>query len=316
MTKVALIGLGALGKRHLEAVLKSEQSMEIYCMDINPKAMEGFEPKDVYYNKKIIFVTDVKEFPTELELAIFPMSSKGRREMFDCLVEHSTVKYIVFEKVLFQKVEDYFHVASRLKELNICAWVNCTRRYAPIWKDLQKELENAENIELHNYGGSWGLACNCVHILDVVCMISNSNHLKIENFQLQDKVIDSKRQGYKEVFGTISGNCGNCHNFTISCYENCLPTETIILADDNKYIVNESKGSYEVVRKNGTSEVKEFGPYYVSQTTTVIVNDILKKGTCDLTTFELAMDLHLEYIKPLIVFFEEKGMEEGVCPIT
>ena len=316
MTKVALIGLGALGKRHLEAVLKCEQPMDIYCMDINPKALEGFEPKDVHNNKKITFVTDVDQFPTELDLAIFPMSSRGRREMFDCLFEHASVKYIVFEKVLFQKVEDYFHVAKRLKEFDISAWVNCTRRYAPIWRELQKELQNAQDIEFHTYGGSWGLACNCVHMLDAVCMVSNSEKLKIEHIQLQDKVIDSKRKGYKEVFGVVSGSCSNCRNFSISCYENSLHSETVILADDRKYVVDESKGLYEVTDKDGAKMVKEFGPYYVSQTTTEVVEDIMNKGTCDLTTFDLAMDLHLQYIEPLIDFFEEKGLEKGVCPIT
>ena len=77
MTNVALIGLGALGKRHLEAVMKCRQPMEIYCMDINPEAMKAVEPKDVYHNKTIFFVTDIKEFPTDFELVIFPMSSKG-----------------------------------------------------------------------------------------------------------------------------------------------------------------------------------------------------------------------------------------------
>lgn len=316
MIKIALVGLGALGKRHLEAVLKCKQSMEIYCMDINPDAMSGFQPNDIYQNKKIEFVTDINEFPTELELVIFPMSSKGRREMFDCLVNHSSVKNIIFEKVLFQKIEDYYHVGKRLKELDISAWVNCTRRYAPIWRELKNDLKHAENIEMHTYGGNWGLACNCVHMLDAACMISNSDNLKIESTNLQDKVVDSKRKGYKEVFGVVSGSCGKCSNFTISCYENNLPSETIILGDNKKYIVNEAQSYYEIIEADGVKNEKHFEPYYVSQTTTEIVNDILNKGTCDLTTFELAAKLHLQYIEPLIDFFEEKGMEKGICPIT
>ena len=107
---------------------------------------------------------------------------------------------------------------------------------------LQKELEDAHDIEFHTYGGNWGFACNCIHMLDAVCMISGSDQLRIESVQLEDKVVDSKRQGYKEVFGIVSGRCGKCHNFTISCYDNHLYSETVILADNKNTVWMNQRG--------------------------------------------------------------------------
>lgn len=46
------------------------------------------------------------------------------------------------------------------------------------------------------------------------------------------------------------------------------------------------------------------------------MEDILLKGESRLTKFDISARLHLEFIKPLIKFFEENGMEEGKCPIT
>ena len=56
--------------------------------------------------------------------------------------------------------------------------------------------------------------------------------------------------------------------------------------------------------------IKQFEPYYVSQTTTEVVEDILEKGTCNLTTYKLAMDLHLQYIEPFIDFLKRKDWKK------
>ena len=55
---------------------------------------------------------------------------------------------------------------------------------------------------------------------------------------------------------------------------------------------------------------------YQSQMTQYVIEDILLKGTCKLTTYEESSRMHLEFIKPLIEFFEKHGMEKGLCPIT
>ncbi len=48
----------------------------------------------------------------------------------------------------------------------------------------------------------------------------------------------------------------------------------------------------------------------MSQTTTEVVEDILEKGTCNLTTYKLAMDLHLQYIEPFIDFLKRKDWKK------
>lgn len=50
--------------------------------------------------------------------------------------------------------------------------------------------------------------------------------------------------------------------------------------------------------------------------TQFVMEDIIKTGTCKLTSFEESAFLHLMLLDPLINFFEENGMEKGICPIT
>lgn len=79
---IVIIGVGALGKRHLQSILNSKYDMTIYCVDAYPKALEGFETNG-YEGKKIIFSSDLSEIPDEIDFALFAMSSVGRREMFE-----------------------------------------------------------------------------------------------------------------------------------------------------------------------------------------------------------------------------------------
>ena len=318
MKNVVIIGVGALGKRHLEAVLKTEFAMQIFCMDVNPNALEGYAFDDKFSNKKITFTQDFSEIPKDIDIAILSMSAKGRREAFEQLIEHSKVKNIIFEKILFQKIEDYEYVGKRLKELNINAWVNCPRRYTELWEELYNELKEVEQFEFHTFGGNWGLACNGIHMLDVIDYLTGSNNdeLKIEKMKLLSDPIESKRDGYKEVFGLVSGECGKCINFSISCYDSNLEFETIIITPNAKYFIDETLAKVKRVGIDGNITEKKYMPCYVSEITKLAVNDIINHQECKLTKYETSAYLHLEYIKPLINYFEEKGFEREVCPIT
>ena len=318
MKNIVIIGVGALGKRHLEAILKTEFSIQIYCIDLNSNALKGYVFEDIFANKNIMFTQDFSELPKEIDIAILSMSAKGRREVFDKLVESRIIKNIIFEKVLFQRIEDYKHVGERLKELSINAWVNCPRRYTELWKDVYDELKSIEQFEVHVCGGNWGLACNCIHILDIIDYIvgSDKNELQIEQIKMLSSPSESKRQGYKEVFGLVSGKCRKCINFSISSYDSELPFEIIIITPQAKYFIDETIAKVKKVGIDGSITEKLYSPCYVSETTKLVVNDILCKQKCKLTKYEKSAYLHMEYIKPLIKLFEEKGYEEGVCPIT
>ena len=55
---------------------------------------------------------------------------------------------------------------------------------------------------------------------------------------------------------------------------------------------------------------------YQSQMTQYVIEEILTNKTSRLTSFNDSSRLHLEFIRPLIKFFEKNGMETGICPIT
>lgn len=316
---IAVIGLGNLGKRHLQSVVQSTRKWNIYGLDINTNALQ--EIKEEYnnkYNLKFKGGGTIDLLPHHLDIVIIATSSAVRRRVFEELIQHSEVDYIIFEKVLFQRIEDYYYVHECLKKYKIQAWVNCPRREYTVYRELYKEVICNQVFEMHIYGGEWGMACNIVHILDLIEWYGGAP-CKINNLELSDKIVESKRIGYKEIYGCISGVCGRCSNWSISSYFNSSLPLTIeiiggyfmckIITEKNYMIVTYKNKQWE-------EEVRECIHTYQSQLTQRVVEKILDTSECSLPTYMESMNTHLRIIEPLIKFFEKNGMEEGLCPIT
>lgn len=317
--KVAVLGVGALGKRHLSSILESKLPMEVYCYDVNVNALDSFSWVDTYQNKNLVFVDTMNKMPKEIDVAVFAMTSIGRRQAFDELVGTSNVKNIVFEKVLFQKLEDYEHVQMVLLKKNIKAWVNCARRQMDGYQSLKKELESEQYMEIHIFGGEWGLACNSIHFLDLIEFLSGADNTTVNNVFFDDKIVESKRNGFKEVYGVILGESGKCKTFSITCTaDSVVPVNIEIVTEHGKYMIEESK--QRIHRSMGGADWKESSePFlipYQSQMTKFVIEDILLHQTSRLTSFRDSKRLHLQMVSYLIDFFEKHGMEKGVCPIT
>ena len=316
MHNIAIIGVGALGKRHLESVLKSKMELQVYAVDSNQEAVDTAVELS---EKRVIGGNNVNILPKEIDVAIIATSSAVRRVVFEQLVAHSTIKNIIFEKVLFQRKEDYFEVDRLLKQYSINAWVNCARREQSSYIALKKLIDEKKCFTFHIEGGNWGLGCNGIHMLDLVQFLSGSRECNIDNLNLLPVIEESKRLGYKEIFGSVLGNCGKCQSFSITCYkDSTLPMHLELTGEDFRCVIMEGEQKILLMHQDNMWKVeeREFPISYQSQMTQGVVENILKTGNCNLPNYDEAMKLHLVYLEPLIKFFEEHGGEKGLCPIT
>ena len=319
MYNIVIVGVGALGKRHLSSIINTELELNIYCYDINIHALDDFEWDDKYNNKKINIVKSFEALPKNVDFALFAMTSNGRREMFDKLITYCKVKNILFEKVLFQNINDYEYVGRRLKELKINAWVNCARRQMDSYQELRKALEKTREMRISISGGDWGLACNAIHEIDLIEFLANSSNTVIDKMELLPEIADSKRKGFKEVYGTISGHSGKCSYFSITCMKGTqVPDILTIFTDAGQYVIFESKKKMILMTEENRYELieKDFDIPYQSQMTQYVMEDILLTGDSRLAKYDVSSRLHLEFIMPLMNFFRENGWEDESCPIT
>lgn len=314
MIRVGIIGVGALGERHLQSVLHLGEQVQVWAVE---SRMERIDELRGNY-QEVNFFDSIQELPKKLDVVVIATSSNVRRTVFEELLKTVEISYIVFEKVLFQKIEDYTYVAEELKKHHIRAWVNCARREWPSYQKVQKEITASREVSISVVGGEWGLACNGIHMLDLVQFLER-NRCEIVNANLKNEVVESKRKGFFEVYGSLNGTCGPNGVYQITCMkESALPIQIDVQTDRARYCISEQYQIMRVSREcnQWEEEIEEFPIMYQSQLTEHVVLELMETGTCFLPDFQESMELHQKFLATLLEVFEKNGMEKGICPIT
>src|SRR5690606_4328307 len=131
MTKnIMIIGAGNLGSRHLQGLKSTPADTLIYIIDPAESSLalslerwkELTPPQEARFFKKIPPGID------KIDLAIIACSADVRAQVTQELLQTVRTNAILFEKVLFQNLDDYDSIQSLLQKENVAAWVNCPRR--------------------------------------------------------------------------------------------------------------------------------------------------------------------------------------------
>lgn len=315
---VALIGAGNIGQRYLQAMLSGRfERGGIYVVDPSQSALEKAREVVAGSLKNVEFLNDIEALPETIDCAAVTTTSVVRKEIVQRLLKEKNVKNLILEKFLFPYERDYKEVKQLLDKKGVKSWVNCTRRAQKPYKRLRELLLNCESMQIVISGSDWGMGCNSIHFLDLISYLANSLEIKIEIDGLNNKIIASKREGYKEIAGTIRGSIGKCSDFSITCYENGeVPLTIYISTEQGNILINETKQKLYILDKQGEWRSEEFGLLYISQVMDKVIKDILDKESCDLITYEESSIIHLALQTKLTKFFEKDGVDKGFCPIT
>jgi len=311
---IVVIGLGALGRRHLQSLYELED-VKLYGVDNNRETLDRL--RDEFSD--VSFFDTVEDIPYDISLCIIATNSNVRCSVFRELMAHSRVKYLIFEKVLFQKLEDYYYVSEVLARQKTKAWVNCARREWSSYEMIKKELAGEERFTYTVTGANWGLCCNGIHMIDLLQYLTDSKEFTVDSSRFLTGIKESKRKGFKEINGTIAGNCGKCAFFQISCMPGEDTPSYIIINSENKSIaIDEAQNKAYISRRNNEWkwEKLDFIVEYQSQLSGRIAKRILDYGECKLPEYNFSMYTHIKYIEMFMEEFKKQGWEEERCPIT
>ena len=136
MNKVAIIGFGNIGKRHLEGLLKSKHKLDIFLVDPNIDSLKDknniiFENNVIH---KIHFMDNVKLLPSKIDIAIISTTSSVRKAVIESLIEIVQLKYLILEKVVFQEIAHFKYFKKLFSDNNITTFVNCPMRGYKIFR--------------------------------------------------------------------------------------------------------------------------------------------------------------------------------------
>jgi hypothetical protein len=323
MNSIAIIGAGQLGSRHLQALAGLDAPASVFVVDPSEEALEvaasRFSEVSKGFKGTVSFLKSIIEIPGPLDVCIVATSSKARKAVIEAILVHTAVKYLVLEKFLFTQMEDYGEVQRLLERHNVKCWVNCPRRMMTVYKELKKELKG--NLHFIGTGNNWGLGCNGIHLLDLFAFLTGRNDVALSDELIDEEILQSKRPGYIEFTGTIRGSAGN-NSFQITSFpDDASPLQIHIHTPQVRYSIEEgARGKMWISRfeNKWAWEEKEFTMPFQSQLTQIVVEDLIKKGSCNLTAYAESAELHKAYLQNLISFLRKKNNDNTIneCPVT
>lgn len=305
MFNICVIGAGQLGSRHLQALALVKEKINIQVVDPGQDslktAQQRFSEVAADFSGSISFHSSIADLSSVLDVVIIATNSKVRRAVVEELVKHKTVKNLILEKFLFPTGADYSAVRKIIVDKRIKTWVNCPRRMVSFYQNLSLSLQGP--VHFSASGNAWGLGSNGIHLLDLFAFLTRSNELSLSGNLLDSAIIESKRPGYIEFSGSITGHSAQNSLRITSFNENPSALQITISSPTVNYYIKEGAKSEVIISKqeNGwVFEKEEFTIPFQSHLTNIVVDDILKSGTCALTEYRESEKLHVQFLNLLL----------------
>ena len=324
MKKIAIIGAGQLGSRHLQGIAQSTIAIDIEVVEPFEASREMaksrfYEIKNRNMVNSIEFYDTIEKLSCNLDLVIIATGADVRFRVVSELLEKKNVENLILEKVLFQQIDEYKKTEKLLNDTNTKCWVNHPRRMFPVYQKLKKMLQKSKEISFNIQGGDWGLGCNGLHFIDLFSYLVDSTNVTLDTKTLNNKIYNSKREGFVEFNGLL---CGKIDNHIFSLYSNSEYVPFIFTLSSDKLVatIYEEEGKIEFKRKEKEWEVELLEKkiiYYQSELSNKILIDIVAYGNSTLPTYQEAMELHIPFISALLGHMNHiDGQNHKICPIT
>jgi predicted dehydrogenase len=308
VTSVTIIGVGALGSRHLQAMALADYPVEIYAVDGSEKSLamakSFFEEIPSNNNVEVSYLKKIADLPDEIDCAIVATGSAPRLSIIKELLEAKKVKNLILEKILFQSIPEYDEAKIIIEQYDVPTWVNCPRRMMPFFKNLGEHFSAEETLLFKAEGSGWGLACNAIHHIDNFSMYFGETDYKLDTSYLEKVVRESKRQGYIELTGKLVGTFRDQHTIEMVCNHEGAWSLTNSIESENKKISFKFGEKTAIIFDKLTEKTSgiNFETVPQSQLTHIAVKDILQNRTCELPSLETSTKLHKPLIEELLAF--------------
>ena len=277
--KAIIIGIGNIGRWHFHSLAGSYKMVvfdkypdvytSLYKHIIEHKLMPEFEV--------VLRYMDLSPKIAEEDIVIISTTVDDRLSIFKNVIRKKP-KAIILEKPAFKTLEEYEEANNLTKNSNTQVFVNLPRVYDPNYQKIRL-LKGKISINSY-YTTKTGLLCNLVHYVHLLDYLTGQPALLSTWEHIE--VINSKREGYKEVVGSLICKTPNGGKLCVL-----------------RGGINEVNTTVHNKEQNELFKYKET-PCLVSNTTFQAVKEIVCGGQCSLPTLDDCYNAHkvlYEYMK-------------------
>lgn len=321
---ILIVGAGQLGSRHLQALALCLTPCEIFVVDPLAESLKvaksRFEEINGHSKHNVYYQSYIDELESDhFEIAIISTNADKRSKVIKQLLTTKSISIFILEKVLFQSVMEYDEIEMLFKRTKSKAFVNCPRRMFSFYKEVKESIFYETPIHIEVIGNAWGLGCNSIHFIDLFNFLTGENIIDWNSY-LDDGYLESKRQGFKEFTGSLTGRSPKGNSLSLTSYRNGVVNTSVRISTPNRrYVIEESIGRAWIVEFDNKLNISEidFTMKFQSQLTNIVVKQLFESGTCELTTYDQSSELHLNFIKTILGHYNKyQDIKTDICPIT
>ena len=211
MMNITIIGCGQIGSRHIQSLSHLEYPLNIQLVDPSKDSLKIAKNRffEVYNNKDnskfIRLYQNIDEIVDPIDIGIISTTSNVRANVVTDLLQKKEVHFLILEKFLFQKVNDYYLIKKLLDDKDIPTWVNCSQRTIDLYVSIKQKLDLSKKIKIIVSGSNWGIGARAIHFLDLFAFYVGWNGFEFKKFILDEKKLETKRTDFTDYMGHITG---------------------------------------------------------------------------------------------------------------
>ena len=322
MLNLAIIGCGQIGSRHLQSMALLEEEATIYLVDPSrestDKASELF--RQVYSPPsnpaiQLVRTRSIKDLPARLDLSVVATASDKRAATVADIVGKIEVEYIILEKFLFPREEDYNVIGALLETRRVSCFVNQWTTSLTSFRRVARKLSQGP-FHMSVDAAGWGLCCNAVHVLEFFDFLTGEEPCSPTSSHVES-VIPAKRSGFFEILGQFEFATPGGSTISLACRRG-QPASVIPLSIRSAtQSVNLEFGLDYLTARWLSGETETFRIPYQSKLTHRFVEALTSSGTCTLPHYQRSARQHLLLLQAFLPHFVAAGVSAGdICPIT
>ena len=306
--QITIIGVGNIGFRYLQAILKIEDIYSILLVEPQIEDLKQKLKREIsLINPKIKILKDISSSVFKSDLIIVSTTSKVRLKIIQLLINNDYSGALILEKVLFPNLPTLKEGEKIIRKLKGSIYVNQWMRLSPL-KQILMDKGNC-NLEI-KIKGNFGILCNSVHYIDLVNEIYKLNDLRFyrEN-SFFNSIINSKRIGFNELIGCLAYKSKE-KNIKLILEDSVINPKTndieIFIKDTKNLNVYDQKNNTLISRKDNLS----YQIPLLSEHSVYSIKDILNKKVPVIPSIEKSIKHHYLFLNSLKDLLGEQKFNE------
>ncbi|QEC78074.1 Gfo/Idh/MocA family oxidoreductase [Mucilaginibacter ginsenosidivorax] len=245
MNNVIIIGTGNIGKRHLQALYRSDLEFEIVVYDVFKESLSSVSQFCIDNKLDSARVTPVESFDKLLgfingdSVVIVATTATDRINTLEPVIIRKP-KAIIVEKPIVQVEADYYYIQSIAESNQVPVYVNFIAHAQHFYREIYQNVKDAKEFSFYTNMPNWGMSTVGVHQFELFFWLFGIKEYEVV-FSEVSSVYEQKRKGFYDLAGSIvlsdkKGNIAVFRNHTVPSFPSIQ-----IITEDYLYTVHESQ---------------------------------------------------------------------------